>query len=129
MDKFIKSIGKERYSLATKPETLWDCILTVVNGAVTYYENGKIQCYCYKNRSLQDICRVALNYFPYIPVREIVSLIFSKLEDKKRVISYCNDIGRPVVFEWLAPGDWFRDRVYTKPTDEIMKEVVDFLLT
>ena len=129
MDKFIKSIGKERYSLATKPVTLWDCILTVVNGVATYYEGGELQCNRYRNRSLQDICKVALNYFPHTPVREIVSLIFSKLEDKKWVISYCNDIGRPVVFEWLAPGDRFRDRVYTKSTDEIMKEVVDFLLT
>jgi len=66
----------------------------------TYYKDGTLQCYKYKNRSVRDLFYLTKARFKSTTVKELCKIIF-KLANKdynNYGFIYCNDIGDLIIF-------------------------------
>lgn len=107
--KFQEEIGAERYKLASSPATWPEVIDLVIDGEVTYFPDGTIQCPSLKNRSITDTVRVVWGHFPETPLLEIATYFAKKLFNNEFFAFRCVDIMKIVI----CRGGRAENRAYT----------------
>lgn len=100
MNDFIELIGTQRYKLKSKPVDVKNAIFKVANGEETFFGNNRIQCQRGAHRSIVDIFRTVLYYFPLATLEEIKKSLLKVVEENWGII-YCGNVRKFVVYR-----DW-----------------------
>ncbi len=101
--QFRKKVGNARYFLETPPTSLNDLIDKVVHkNQRTFFKTGRCQCTPRRRRSVVDIARIILAYYPETTTEEILSLIAKKIKQKKFTASYCVTVRKLVTYDYGA---------------------------
>ncbi len=117
LQEFIQEIGDERYTVENPPETLEGLIKHLTSRRVSsYHIGGAIQCHYGRSRSLIDITRIALYYFPETTPEYIARYVAQQLKKGSFNSYYCKDIKRQLIMSGDSCFGGFPDTRGTDPT-------------
>lgn len=90
----IRKYYKRKIYLKDTPKNIDDVILKLISlDNATYYSRGGTHCEVMKLRSIHDIYKVCLSYFPNTKLKEVIDkLQFVKTEPYNNVFGYCSVI-------------------------------------
>lgn len=90
----IRKNYKRKIYLKDIPNNIDDIILKLISlDNATYYSRGGTHCEVMRLRSIHDIYKVCLSYFPNTKLKEVIDkLQFVKTEPYNNVFGYCSII-------------------------------------
>lgn len=76
----------------------------------TYYENGRLQCNSYCNRSVSDLYNLVHTTYPSTSFKKFMKILAKVLEKNEGGLARCKDIKKIVVFAEIPT--WYYDNYY-----------------